>query len=177
MKTFARKLFMFTVALFFINILCSKVLSQYDPDLPESLGRCLGVYKINSKIIPKEFSDFEYFYFDKLPNQDTDNPRRDSENRVFIRGKVKLKNNQILMLKWAFVRSISINGDDDNYKDIEFETEKVGGLSYRFKGEFLEEKIQEEKGSYTKAKGVLTKYRQDNKIAESKLKFFEYAEL
>jgi hypothetical protein len=73
--------------LLFISVSAVNVSAQNDPDYPESLGGCLGVYKINSKDIPGEFSNFEYFYFDNFPNQDTDQPERDPENRVFIREK------------------------------------------------------------------------------------------
>lgn len=172
-----RKLFVSLLVLLFIGVFSGNILAQSEPDYPESLGRCLGVYQINSKFIPEEFSDFEYFYFDNFPDQDTDKPKRDAENRVFIQGKIKLTDNTVLKIKKAFVRSITIDGDEDYYKDIYFETKMVNGLSYKFKGEFLEKRVQEEKGSYTKAKGVLTKYKNGEKIAEAKLKFYEYAEL
>lgn len=167
---------MLVVTLLFISVINGNVSAQSEPDYPQSLGRCLGVYKIRLNMIPKEFSEFEYFHLDKFANQDTDNPERDSENRVFIRGKVKLTDNTIFKLKKAFVRSINVNGDENYYKDIYFETEEADGLSYKFVGEFLAE-TSEEDGSFTDVMGTLAKYKDGKKIAESKLKFYEYAEL
>lgn len=174
MKKIAGKLLIIEILL--ISFFVFNISAQSEPDYPESLGNCLGVYKINSKIRPKGLLDFEYFYLEKFPNQNTDNPKKDLENRVFIRGEVKLTDNTILKIKKAFVRSININDDEDYYKDIYFETVKVNGLSYKFEGKFLEKMILED-GQYSEVKGILTKFENDKKIAESQLSFYEYAEL
>lgn len=170
----------FILLIFLILIsgaMSGKVFAQDRIDLPESLGRSVGIYQINLKNKPSGFENFEYFFLEEFPNQDTNNPERDSDSKVFIRGKVRTNDGKVLKFKKASIKIIKIN-DEDYYQDIEFETVKVGGISYQFKGKFSDVLIQEKGGvtDFTDIRGTLTKYKNGEKIAEIFLPFFQNAE-
>lgn len=154
-------------------ILTTNIISQTENDLPEELGTALGIYKINSSgEKAKKVADFLHFNLKKFPGQDTDNPEIDNAGKVFVDGEVKTTNGTIFKFKKAFLKRRA----SGEYENIEFETVESNGLSYTFKGKFLEKEVQEEEGgNYTKIRGILTKYKNGKKLDSYELPFFEYA--
>lgn len=142
-------------------------------DLPESLGASLGHYKTNSPVAAVEFKDFEGLYLSKFPGQDTDQPKRDSAGRVFIQGELRTNDKRAFSFKKAFIKIVKIK-DEDCYRDVEFETNKVNGISYKFKGKFAENSILEQ-GNYITLRGKLTIYQKDKVAGSVELAFYEYA--
>lgn len=107
---------------------------------------------------PKGFADFEYL---EIVARDYENEAEEFTGGVTIapKGFVHGKN------KHKFAR-ISIGG-----KQIAFETEKVGGVGYRFTGQFggSESCLTEEET--VALKGLLMKMKNGKKIAETKAEF------
>jgi hypothetical protein len=172
MNKMIRSSLMFVV----LSLLVYQTSYAQDTDLPEELGTAQGVHKIHLSVeeIPNAFRDIEYIYLKKKPGTNTADPPTDEAGRVFIAGELKLSGGDTFKFKTAhFVRTA-----DGDYKWIFFETEKRHGVWYTFTGEYLENRIYDERRkSYTRIKGTLVKYSNGTKVASDDLPFFEWAEL
>ena len=115
---------------------------------------CLNKYK--------ELKEFKNFEIRELPDQDIDNPQADKNGRTIVDGALRTSKDDIYNFKKVFLRKRT-NGE---YQYFEFETMEVKGISYKFKGKFLEHIVQDvKKGDYTYIRGNLSKYKNGKKIA------------
>lgn len=151
--------------------------AQDDPDFPESLGRCLGIYQTEARDLYNELMNFERFELRGTPGQNTDHPKRDRKNRVFITGKIVMRDGAIFEFAKAFVTIVIIE-DEEYYKGVQFTTAEVGHISYKFVGEFAE-KIDQERsdGPFIKLRGKLTKFKNGRQVFSADIPFYEYAEM
>ena len=61
---------------------------------------------------------------------------------------------------------------------VKFQTAEVGGISYSFDGKFLKKSVQERIGrNYTTLRGILTKYKNGQKLSSARLGFYVFAKL
>lgn len=147
-----------------------------EPDYPVSLGRALSFYMSEDIDRLPAFKDFERIELKKLRGEDVHNPRRDGNNKVWIGGRVSTKHNSFKFDK-AFVRIIRVR-DEEYYRDVEFTTREVNGISYRFVGAFTEKLAQDrEHGPYIDLRGTLVKLKKGREVARALLSFYEAAEL
>ncbi len=118
------------------------------------------------------FEEFKSFYITEFSNQNIDNPEVNKAGKTFIDGEVETTDGAIFKFKKAFLK-IRKSGE---YEYFEFETREVKGVSYKFTGKFLEREIQEVKvGSYTKVRGILSKYKNRKNIFSAEIPFTEFA--
>ena len=154
-------------------IFTQNVFTQTDIDLPESLGRSLGIYKIHPAAT-EGFEGFRHFYLEKFPDQDTNEPQREADGKVYVQGEVETDTGEIFRFRTAFVKIVSIQGEE-YYRDVEFETVEAGGISYKFAGAFLEDWVQEANGGYTELRGRLTKYKEGSELFSAELPLTKYS--
>src|SRR4051794_10783627 len=127
-------------------------------------GVYLKIYRL-SLPPPKEFTDFDNFELKRLPSQEHTEIKLDRQGNAPIGGSLETTDKIIYRFKSALL----IFGKD-NYEQLEFTTVKVKGISYRFEGRILENE-EEERGQFTKIRGVLTKYKDGKIIGTAKLGF------
>jgi hypothetical protein len=153
--------------------------------MPQELGRCLGVYEINLDKKTKFFEDFLSMSFDESRRKDLDNPKIDSQSRVFIKGSIITKStknkseNKFVEYKFKTAHLKIVKIDEVEYfRDIYFITNKKRGIYYEFVGKFEDKMVTEKtSGNYTMIRGKLSIYKDGKLLAEETLPFFEYADL
>lgn len=114
--------------------------------------------------LPKRFENFEIF---SITTKNYDNASNDNNWEGIP---IPPEGYVLTKIKFNFVR---INISD---KQIAFETESKGGISYKFVGKFIEEKVYEKDGEYSHfavLEGHFVKMRNGKKIAQSRVKLGE----
>lgn len=166
--------FVILVSVIFSGFLFPKsIKAQEETDLSKSLPRYLGFYTRNTYgKNPQELEEFKSFVIEEFSNQDIDNPEIDKNGKTFIDGELETTNGTIYKFEKAFLKARK----SGEYEYFEFKTVMVEDVSYDFTGKFLEREVQEVKGgSYTKVRGVLSKYKNGEKLACAEISFAEYA--
>ena len=130
-------------------------------------GVYLSPYR-TKKAPPPELGEFASFTLKELPEQEGKELVIDSAGNVPISGRLYTTDG----LVYNFTTAKLIKGKK-GYEQLTFTTEKLGGVRYTFKGEYLEDS-EEEQGQYITLKGVLTKYRDGQKVASSSLGFYQW---
>lgn len=157
-----------------LSVSFTNMQSRQQPDLTDSLVRYIGFYVFNySKCKPPMFEKFRWIAINPLPNQDEDNPKTDNNGYTMIDGYIETIDDEQFKFKKASLKKNS----EGNYENLEFETEKVNGIHFTFKGSFLTKSVNEN-GNYTRMRGSLLKYKNGKLIANIAMApFSEYAEL
>lgn len=150
------------------------VQSRQSTDLTGNLVRYLGLYVFNyPKCNPPQFEKFRWISVDELPNQNIDKPETDAKGYTQIGGYVETIDDEQFKFKKATLKKNS----SGNYEDFEFETEKINGIHYTFKGNFLKKSVNEG-GIYTDMKGTLSRYKNGELIASLEMApFSKYANM
>lgn len=150
--------------------------SPQESDLPEELGTALGVHRIHLGIdeVPEGFRDIEYIRFMRPDGEQAKDISFIGDRRVQISGEIRLRSGRIFPFLEAYFRLT----EDDRFQGICFETETIDKERFTFSGEFLKERVYNEKiGGFTRMKGVLRRYRGTEVFTLPKLPFYQYAEL
>jgi hypothetical protein len=144
-----------TTALFLL-LLLTNMPAQQQPDLTDNLVRYLGFYVFNyAKCKPPMFEKFRWISIEQFPGQDIDAPKADKNGYTVIGGYLETIDDERLTFKRATLRKNS----EGKYEEFEFETEKIGGVHYAFRGNFLKRSVNDG-GTFTNMRGNLTKYKQ-----------------
>ncbi len=158
-------------AIFSLLVLLIASASNTFSQLPESLGQSQGIYKT----VDTGFDYFDFFELEKLPGQDSDNPDVSNDGRVEITGKLVLRSKDEFVFQKAYL-SVSGPADDRYFKGIEFTTKRLNGLSFSFKGAFLDDWFQKNgNGPWIKIQGVMTKIEHGSVASEMQVDLYEYA--
>ncbi|PYT00844.1 MAG: hypothetical protein DMF63_05940 [Acidobacteria bacterium] len=141
--------------------------------LPKELGAALGRYELNAPH-GSENVDFEFFRLLKLPSQDVHHPKHSRDGSVPISGSLVTTDGTFYPFRTASLRTRATG----EYEDIEFVTTMIHGVTYQFKGKFLEKIVQEKHGGpYTDLRGVITKNEKGKLTSSKSLPFSAFPEL
>ena len=144
-----------------------------------------GPFKINGEK-PKGLESFDYFILGYKTDADAERDNReallpDEQGVVAVRGQVSTVRGSLL--NFESVRLIETGTVTLHYKrglptrlvhaqpvTISFSTVEMKGVKYVFRGEYLDEPV-EEKGAYTYLNGVLSKFKKGKLVAEENVGF------
>lgn len=128
---------------------------QKSTDLTDDLVHYLGLYVFNTpRCNPPNFEKIRWIRINKFPNQDIDNPKTDAKGFVQIDGYIETIDDERFKFKKATLKK----DGEGNFEEFEFETEKIKGINFTFKGKFLDKSINHG-GIYTDMFGTLTKFK------------------
>lgn len=134
-------------------------------------GTYLVYYEINGTK-PKGFEDFKSFKLDAPRGKDPSNLPSDANGNVQLAGKLVLVGGQ----KLTFKKAVLIKGKSGAFEELTFITKKSNGISYSFKGRFLETRVQEKPGgAYTSLRGTIEKYKNAQKVANADIALYVFA--
>jgi hypothetical protein len=166
-----------------------KVGSASSRQVADKPAAYLGPFRINGEK-PKGFEHFDYFILGYKEQADADRDNReallpDARGVVAVRGQLgTIKGN---LLDFEAVRLVEFGPVSEFFKGtllsrviraqpvaLSFTTVERKGFKYAFKGEYLDDPV-EENGGYTYLKGALSKFRNGKLVAEAKVGFARIA--
>lgn len=119
------------------------------------------------------FEKVRWIAIETFKNQDPNNPKSEASGVTVIDGYIETIDDEVIRFKKGTLKKNA----SGNYRDFEFETVKMNGIHFTFKGEFLN-KARNDSGLYTVLIGTLIKYKNNNFFAEtSRLPYTKYAEM
>ena len=159
-------------ALGFLGLAGAQTKGQTENDLPKSLDAAFGRYELN---LPKDQPpglDFEFFRLYRLPQQASVALKRNG--RVQISGSLVTKDG----IYYPFLTAYFKTRATGEYEEVEFLTSRIKGVSYRFKGKFLDKITPEKRGGpQSDMRGIIIRDQRGKVTASKALPFTAYPEL
>lgn len=134
-------------------------------------GIYLAPYRVNGKR-PECLEEVDYFMLSDKSSREA--VTYDQEGNALVSGgwlhASGSKNYKFTTAK--LIRSDRIiRGERGFFEQLTFATERIDGVSYSFEGQFLSQPEQLDTGYFIDLKGVLTKFKDGQKVTEAKLGF------
>lgn len=150
----------------------------------ENSCQCLRPFRLNPDS-SETFEDFSYFIVTQRRGIEPQKLIPDRQGNILVSGKLVTKSGTVHEFETATIQeigavteiydgNIALGYDRDVPIKLIFTTVAVEGVKFTFVGEYLDEIEQSklakiDENDYTALKGVLTKYKDERKVAEAKL--------
>lgn len=177
MSRFRGSVFLFLVALLAYVSVSTQAHVIMSPQLSTSPEYYYARYRINGDR-PDGFGEIAYLvlglrHSPSGTHREEESVKYDDQGNALIKGEVWTEGGASFPFETAKLsRSTTLRRDGCGlFTQLVMITERKAGVSYSFQGEFLEQPERLGEGNYTRLRGVLVKFKYQQKVADAKVDF------